>query len=129
MYDSGQRTEKPTPRRREKARKDGQFPVSREFVSAVQFAIFVAVLGRFGTDFLGGLQQLMRALVDGAFTSRELTPSECRRLFHSVAAPVFLPLLYAGASLVTASAGTHLAVTQLGFATKNLKPDFSRLSP
>ena len=32
MADKSQQTEKPTPRKLEKARKEGQFPVSKEFV-------------------------------------------------------------------------------------------------
>ena len=39
-----QRTEKPTQRRLERARKEGNFPSSREFVSAVQFTGFVALM-------------------------------------------------------------------------------------
>ncbi len=40
-----QRTEQPTPRRLEKARKDGQFPVSKEFVSGFVFLAFVWLIG------------------------------------------------------------------------------------
>src|SRR5215472_14175526 len=44
MADQAQRTEKATPRRLEKARREGRFAVSRELVSAVQFAAFAACL-------------------------------------------------------------------------------------
>ncbi len=43
MSDQGQKTEQPTDRRVKKAREDGQFPASREFVAAAQFTAFVAM--------------------------------------------------------------------------------------
>ncbi len=50
MADNGQRTEQPTAKRLEKARKEGQFPTARQFVSAMQFLAFVAVLQSWGGD-------------------------------------------------------------------------------
>ena len=52
MADTGQKTEQPTQRRLERARKEGQFPASRDFVSAMQFAAFVAVAGAWGPDWV-----------------------------------------------------------------------------
>ena len=43
MADSS-KTEKPTGRRLEKARKEGQFASSRELVAAGQFLVFLAIL-------------------------------------------------------------------------------------
>lgn len=48
MSDKSQKTEKPTARRQEKARKEGQFPTAKDFVSAVQFLAFVAMLAWWG---------------------------------------------------------------------------------
>ena len=61
MADSGQRTEEPTPRRLERARREGQFPASRDFVSAVQFLAFMAALAAWGGECCGGLQAMLRA--------------------------------------------------------------------
>jgi flagellar biosynthetic protein FlhB len=129
MADTGQRTEQPTPRRLEKARKEGQFPVSREFVAAIQFGLFVAIAGAYGGDALSGILRLLRRLMEAAFVRRELTSLECRRLFLVIAQGSFIPLLYAGAGLAAATAGAHLAVTRLGFAPSHLTPDLTRLSP
>ena len=126
--DRHQRTEKPTPRKLEKARKEGRFPVSREFVSAVQFTVFVALAGFYGRDALAGLTATARYLIDRAFHA-EVSVAECRRLFAVVGGHVFQPLLAGGAGLVAASLAAHLSVTRLGFAAKNLRPDFGRLSP
>lgn len=54
MPDQGQRTEKPTKRKLDKARKEGQFPSSREFLAALQFLTFAALLSAGGAGFLDG---------------------------------------------------------------------------
>jgi flagellar biosynthesis protein FlhB len=48
MADNGQRTEQPTAKRLDKARKEGQFPSAPQFVSAMQFITFVAILEAWG---------------------------------------------------------------------------------
>ena len=42
--DSHSKTEQPTGKRLEKARTEGNFPVSKEFVASLQFLIFVVLL-------------------------------------------------------------------------------------
>ncbi len=44
MAGRDQRTEKPTPQKLRKAREEGRFPVSREFVAGVQFCCFAAIV-------------------------------------------------------------------------------------
>jgi flagellar biosynthesis protein FlhB len=52
MPDKGQQTEKPTKRKLEKARREGQFPSSREFLAALQFFTFTVLLrARWATTF------------------------------------------------------------------------------
>jgi type III secretory pathway component EscU len=48
MADNGQRTEQPTAKRLDKARKEGQFRSAPQFVSAMQFITFVAILEAWG---------------------------------------------------------------------------------
>ncbi len=133
MPDRSQQTEKPTPRRLEKARREGQFPVSRDFVAAMQFAVFTLMLTMWSGEALDGMRQLTRFLFDHAFAlasgGADLGVAECRRLFRTLAGRVFVPLLAAGCGLVAAGGAAHLAVTGLGFAPKKLSPDFSRLNP
>lgn len=133
MPDKSQQTEKPTQRRLDKARGEGQFPVSREFVSAVQFTMFVVLLGIYGRDLIATLAETLRFFADRAFAlsgeAGRLTPRDCALLFSTAAEKVFGPLLAVGAGLAAASLAVHLAVTRLGFSTKNLTPDFARLNP
>jgi len=41
VADNSQKTEKPTPRRLQKAREKGDFPAAKEFVGAAQFMVFI----------------------------------------------------------------------------------------
>ena len=53
------KTEKPTARRLEKARREGQFVSSRELVAAGQFLVFIAVLGIWFPDWLAGMKEML----------------------------------------------------------------------
>ena len=48
--------EKPTQRRLNKAREDGNYPSAKEFVSALQFMIFLGLLGTGGARWFAGFQ-------------------------------------------------------------------------
>ena len=57
MADKSQQTEKATPRRLEKARKEGRFVSAREFVAGVQFLIFVSIAAAWSLRMMGSLQE------------------------------------------------------------------------
>ena len=63
MADKHQKTEKPTPRRLQKAREEGNFPTARLFVSALQFLSFVALLHAWGPGWIESIRKSMAALV------------------------------------------------------------------
>jgi len=126
MADQGQRTEQPTERRIQKARREGNLPVSREFVSAVQFAVFVALLAAFSHQWLLQARQTARFLLARAFQA-EIDRGEVVRIFHQSLVPLVVPLLAGGALLVAVTLGTHLATTRMGLSGKRLIPDFKRL--
>ncbi|MBZ5601601.1 MAG: EscU/YscU/HrcU family type III secretion system export apparatus switch protein, partial [Acidobacteriia bacterium] len=128
MADSGQRTEKPTQRRIEKARKEGNFPASREFVSSVQFIGFVAIAGTFGGTFIIRTARVVRYLFSIAFTT-EITVPSVVSLMRGVVAPALEPLVYAGAALVLLVLFAQLASTKGGISVSKLTPDFKRLDP
>jgi flagellar biosynthetic protein FlhB len=126
MADSGQRTEKPTEQRLRKARQEGQFPASKEFVSSVQFLSFVALAVSFGSVWFLQMQHLTRTLLRKAF-STELTPHEWVALVRGWVVPIFTPLLWGGAVLVVAVVMAQLATTGLGVSLSKLAPDVKRL--
>jgi flagellar biosynthetic protein FlhB len=128
MADKDQRTEQPTQRRLDKARKEGQFPVSREFVSAIQFTVFVALLVNYAPGWVDAARQVMAHIVEAAFRGN-VDRESLLSLLYGMTWPVTRPLLILGAALAVSTLAVQLATTRLGFATGKLTPDFSRLSP
>jgi flagellar biosynthetic protein FlhB len=126
--DSGQRTEKPTQRRIERARREGNFPASREFVTAVQFLGLVALCAAFGASVLMSLARLMRRLLASAF-STTLTAGNLTGIAREAIAPELAPLAIGGLGLVLLVIATQLAATRMGVSLKKLAPDLNRLNP
>ena len=123
--DSGQKTEKPTPKRLEKARSDGQFPSSKEFISAAQFLAFLSLAVAFGEAWFLHVLEATRALLARAFVT-EVTPQSLRALFYALLLPELVPLLKGGAALVGLVLALQLVTTRLGISTAKLAPDFKR---
>jgi flagellar biosynthetic protein FlhB len=128
MADSSQRTEQPTQRRLEKARKDGQFPVSREFVAALQFAAFVAALSAWGPAWCEGLKSIFRELVARAFTP-SMNAADATALGRGVLARSFMLLAPTGGVLLIITVAVQLVSTGMGLSLNKLAPDLKRLSP
>ncbi len=62
MTNSGEKSEKATPRRLLKAQREGQFAASRDFVSGLQFTVFVLLIAQSGSQLLVGLKDVPRGL-------------------------------------------------------------------
>src|SRR5713226_6872227 len=107
MADKSRQTEKPTQRKLEKARKEGQFPVSKEFVNGVQFFVFLILLSTYGRSWLSSLVTASRAVLDRGF-HLELTPLTLRDLLQLMTTRLLFPLAIGGGALVAASLATHL---------------------
>ncbi len=128
MRDKDQRTEKATPRRIEKARREGQFPASREFVGSVQFLVFAALLSVWGAVWLAQNERLTQWLLRQAFRG-DLTSAGVWRLWREAIWLSFRPLLLAAAALVVVALAAQLATTKMGFSLKRLLPEAGRLKP
>jgi flagellar biosynthesis protein FlhB len=128
MADKSSQTEKPTQRRLEKARKEGNFPVSKEFVNGVQFMVFLALLTNYGGAWLANLIATSRLILSQSF-QLELTPIVVRQVLYLLSTRLVFPLMMAGGVLVVTGLATHLAVTRLGFSPDKLVPDLTRLNP
>jgi flagellar biosynthetic protein FlhB len=126
MADSGQ-TEKPTQRRLLRARKEGNFLSSREFVSAIQFLGFVTLAVTFSGAFLMRIAAVTRTLLTRAY-SIDLTPAGLVSLTRAVIVPELTPLILAGAALVVLVLSAQLATTRMGISLAKLAPDFKRLN-
>lgn len=128
MADQDQRTEKPSKRKLQKSRREGQFPASRELVAALQFLTFVILLVSGGRDFLERLRVMVRFLLSAAF-HLPLTPSSIVRIYGALLGLVFRPLFWMGTTLAAAALAVQLGSTRLGLAPSSLVPDFKRLNP
>ena len=123
-----QKSEQPTQQRLKKAREEGNFPASREFISAVQFTGFVTLSVIFGGSLLRQIGMLMRMLLGWAFTG-DISISRLMTLLRYEIIPRFVPLMLAGLALSVLSLTAQLATTKLGISLEKLIPDIKRLDP
>jgi len=126
--DQAQRTEQPTPRRKLKARQEGQVASSREFTAAVQFAAAVLLLAVFAGPASAGLERAIRGIIREAF--RESLDAQRLYLLAATLLEGPLSLVWAlGAVLVALSLLSHLAQTGFALTPQRLAPGFGRLNP
>jgi flagellar biosynthetic protein FlhB len=126
MPDNGEGTEKPTPERIKRARREGDFVSSREFVSSVHFIGFVAIVAAFCGAWLARTVNLTRTLLLRSFGG-DLTPASLTHIVGDLILPHMTPLIFAGAALFVLSIGAQLAITGFGISFAKFTPDFNRL--
>ncbi|WP_031497927.1 EscU/YscU/HrcU family type III secretion system export apparatus switch protein [Bryobacter aggregatus] len=125
MSQSGERTEEATPRRLEKARKDGRIVSSRYWVMGVQFTVAFLYFSGAGASLGPGLRH-WRSWLSSAFDASLSIEKLLEPSLHWTK----LGLLYCfWAGLLTSSSVlvSHLLVSQGYFSLSRVKPDFSKL--
>lgn len=128
MSDSSQRTEKPTPRKLEKARKDGQILASSEMISSVYFLGAMGLLFVYGGAWMTAMREMLYIDLREAFSGRmrgDFLPQFAVRM----ASRSLLPFLAAAAGLCVVTAFVHLLMTGFSFSSKKMAPDWKRLNP
>lgn len=123
----GERTEQATPRRRSRARREGNFPSSPFFVSALQFAVAVGLLAAAGEDLLGAARAMLREGLQAGF--REVSIAALADAARSLGWRSALAVFENLALLLGVTLAAQLAVTRLGVSAARLQPQWSRLSP
>jgi flagellar biosynthetic protein FlhB len=126
--DDNERTERPTPKRLEEARKKGQVPRSTELNTAAVVLIAGGGLHFLGRGLGSGLYELMRG---GLSLTREQALDESRAISMFAASALHAILACApilGLTLVAALLAP-LAIGGWNLSFGVLAPDFSRLSP
>src|ERR1700680_655829 len=121
MKHSGEKTEKATPRRLLKARREGQLAFSRDFVSGLQFAVFVFLLAESGQTLLRTLTDATRAVLTQAFRS-DLTSSTLVQILHQAFARTLFPLAAASGILVATGLAFQLTSTGFSISLQKLAP-------
>lgn len=128
MPDQGEKTQQPTPQRLQKTRREGRFPISRDFISSLQFLTFVILAFQIFDQTAVGVERLFKNLIEAASSTQDLDPLAINTLYHQLIFPFFAKLLLPGLGLAVVVAFVQLATTRFGFATQQLIPDFKRLN-
>jgi flagellar biosynthetic protein FlhB len=128
LSDRSGKTEEPTQRRLQKARREGQFAAAKELIGAVQFAIFLALLRAGGAGWWSGFRMSVRTIWSRA-SAGDLSAVDLVQLSRSLFWRHGMPLLAAGAGVTAATLAFRLVTTRFGFSWKKLAPDPARLNP
>jgi flagellar biosynthetic protein FlhB len=128
MADKSGKTEQPTQRKLVKAREEGQFASAKEFVSALQFLVFLGLLSAGGAHWFAQFRQTTRSLLRLAF-ARELRPEDLLHVAYQVAQQNILPIVLASLGVAAATLAFRLVTTGFGLSLKKLAPDAARFNP
>jgi flagellar biosynthesis protein FlhB len=124
MNPSGEKTEQATPRRLIKARKEGQFAASRDFVSGLQFTVFVVLIAQAGPSLLASLKEVTRGLFIEAFRT-DLGPATIIGVLHEALSRGLTPLLYASGILMVTAVAFQISSTGFSFSLSRMLPKAS----
>jgi flagellar biosynthetic protein FlhB len=127
MSQSGEKTEKATAHRLLKARREGKFASSKDFVSGLQFTVFVILLVQTGQQLLVNLKQATQTLFRQAF-GPDLSPAVLTNILHDSFAQTMYPLAATSGVLVLSGLAFQLTSTGFGMSLEGLTPKASNFS-
>ncbi|HOV54207.1 MAG TPA: flagellar biosynthesis protein FlhB [Fervidobacterium sp.] len=128
LFADPDKTEKATPRRRQKAREEGQVPVSAELLSGLGFLAVSVVFMYVGKSLLDSLvngTQMVFQISDLDLNAFEDLIIYAYQSFSSTL--IYLAFIIFAAALVSLAIG--LLQTRFLFSSKALVPDLNRLNP
>ncbi len=125
---SGEKTEKATPKRKREAREKGQVFKSVEVITAFSLIVMFGALSIFGSNMATGIQRMMRSffsmdvpdVVDVPTATQTLTNAVL--MFLQIAAPILIAALLCGILF-------NLVQVGFAFSTKAMSPKFEKISP
>jgi flagellar biosynthetic protein FlhB len=123
---AGEKTEKPTERRRKESRKEGQVPRTQELGGWASLLVVGMAAPALLSRELHSLQDLM---VTSLSLGDQATPSRALALLGRGGAHILYALVILGCAVMLVSVGSAVAQGGLYFATKSLKPKFTKLDP
>jgi len=123
--DTGERTERPTPRRRQEAREQGRVPRSTDLTAAIGLLAGVVLLNILGPHMFGNLLELARGVGSAHDTSTTTLTTWIARAVYTAGA-VVLPFILA-LLLLTVAGG--MAQSGAVFAWSRLTPKLDKLNP
>jgi flagellar biosynthesis protein FlhB len=127
--DQFDKTEAPTPRKRQETRQEGNVARSTDLTAACSLLAAMVLLQLFGLRILHGLKLLLESVLEGSMISNPTRADDVTSLFHYCAAAMVTlvgPLL-----LCITGVALLASVAQVGFLVtgKPLQPTLSKLSP
>jgi len=126
--DNFQRTEEPTPKRLEEARKRGDAPKSQELVAAVMLAAGALVLWLFAGPAAKGLTEAGAAFLDHP-QEFAVDGAALQRLFAAIAMRIGAVLAGVGVLFLAAAIIANVGQAMPVFTAARLAPRLSKLSP
>lgn len=122
------KTEPPTQRRMEEARKEGQVARSLELNSAVVLLMSAVLLRSQGSNLIGRVKAVMVATIASS-SSAEVSSAWLHSFFIGLLTQIVPPLAILLLGIMVSSVAVTLAQTKFLFSTKKMKFDFKRLNP
>jgi type III secretion protein U len=124
--DSGDKTEQPTPKKLEDARKKGQVPKSKDLTSTIELLVWFALCGlalNWATTQLMALMNLTLRAVSGPFTwSGTEVAQQALHTLLSITAATLLPVAAIGMLIEFLQAGPVFAIDKITPKFENLNP-------
>ena len=127
--DSLERSEEATPKRRDEARKQGQFARSKELIPAATLTMLLIAMRFAGAELLERQGRLLTGFISAAGTMKQFDVNDLSLLSYNAGgllAPVLLPVF--GAVLVAALASGFMQ-TGMVLAEEPVRFDLARISP
>ncbi|MBI1352763.1 MAG: flagellar type III secretion system protein FlhB [Acidobacteria bacterium] len=126
---SGQKTEQPTPKKLQDARKKGQVPKSQDLTNAFLFMTAAGTLGMIGASLVERLEGLILSFLDERTFQGDAPPSE----LLSRAGEAFWTVILAPLPVLAGMAAVSLLIGFVQvrglFAPEAIKPDIKKLNP
>lgn len=127
---SGEKTEKPTPKKKEKSRQEGQVAKSQEISTALSLIVVFSSIGMFASTILYNLQNVFFVTFN-----RMLNVQDINDLHFAADITVFMfmqiIIICAPILIIALLVGIAVNLFQVGWhpTSKPLKPKFSKLNP
>jgi len=122
------KSEQPTKKKLDKARKEGQFLSAKELVGALQFLAAIVILGNWLPRWWADMRGATLMLITRAFRS-DIGIGEWPVLLQRLFTSTLTPLLWAGLSIALITIGVQLGLTRMGFSFERITPKLDRFNP
>lgn len=123
---AGDKTEKPTAKRRRQSRKDGKISRTPEIGQWAPLLLLTLVIGPMLKHEAGQLQTTMQASLR-AISSPD--PAIAMRLFGTAMRQTFITVISLGSMVLVIGVAASVAQGGMIFSTKSVKPDLKKLDP